>query len=424
MVSLLQFLNKRRALILLCLFLISLTLRLFVTYRDYSRNHEKGWSDALLYLSYGESFAQGDFYPKVGNSEYMIVGPVIPFFVAASKWLTGNPIWFALFLNCLLSALLVYVLFEIGSKVIGLTAGYFLSIWSVFNISFIRQNYQILKEPLVILLLPLIVLSLVNIYNNKKTLFNTILSSLIFSVLIHADERYIVYCPIFLLFIFFTSLHRIKYKLAGIWIVILLITMIPWTVRNYKQFGEIVILSPRTTSFTSKLWGTDFAKMHFSSEDSMQRKIISNQDDAIQAKNKYGVQPRIYGKYEKYYKAFIHYWKPTYFKLTYIMYGNRPVKWSLSHNISSLIFYGIFLPFYLFGLFLSIFRKKWLIVYLGSIPVFHSLLHTLMLWPLERYRLPMSFLIVLIAIWAINDFISNRLNSKNTIENTISKAEV
>lgn len=414
--SLLNFLNKRRTLILFCLFLLSLSLRILLTYKDYSSNHMNGWSDALLYLKYGESFASGNFYPTTGQTNHMIVGPVIPMLVAVSKWLTGDPVWPVLVFNCLLSALLVYVLFELGTKIIGLIAGYFLSVWSIFNFSLLRLNYQILKEPLVILLLPLIILSLVNIYKNKKTLLNTILSSLMFSLLIHADERFIVYCPILLLFILFASKQRINFKLAGSWIAILLITMVPWTLRNYRQFGEIIILSPRTTSITSKLWGTDYAKMHFSSEESMQRKIVSNNDDAMQATNEYGLQPRIYGKYEKYFKAFIHYWKPTYFKLTYIMYGNRPVKWSLSHNISSILFYGIFLPFYFFGLIFSVFRKNWLIVYLGMIPFIHSILHTLMLWPLERYRLPMSFIIVLIAIWVISDFISNRLNSKATIE--------
>ncbi|MBW6516742.1 MAG: hypothetical protein K0B81_09055 [Candidatus Cloacimonetes bacterium] len=410
MAKIYDFLLKNRVLILFILFVFSFALRVSLTYREYSLHGTSYWQDALYYLNQGVSFAEGDFYPDFGPREVMRSGPVLPIIVAFSKLVTGDPIWLTLVFNCLFSALLVYVLFWIGFKLVGLTAGYLMALWSVFNISIIKFNYQILKEPLIFLLLPLAILCLINIYQKRNILLNVILSSFIFSLLIHTDERFFIYTPVFLLCVFFVSQKKLKIQHSFLWLLVLVVTMIPWTIRNYKQFGEIMILTPRTTAFTSKIWGTDFAKVHFDSEEGIEQEITRREEYAVRAADRFGVEPRRFGKYEKYLKSFQHYWQPTFFRLTYIQYGFRPVKWSLAHNTISILFYGIFLPFYILGILFAAIRKKWLIIFLAALPFIHSLLHAYMIWPLERYRLPMNFLVVLVALWF---FLTYILKSKN-----------
>jgi len=399
-------LEKYKVLILLSMFIISLSLRVVLTYHNYTAQSTE-WADARLYLAHGKSFAEGDFYPSFEDWKFMVEGPMIPAIVALSQIVTGDPVWPVLLLNCLLSSLMVFVLYGIGSRLINQYAGYLLALWSVFNFSLIRLNYQVLKEPLIILLLPLIALTLVNINQKKRALLNVTASSLLFSLLIHTDERFFIYLPAIYAFIIiaFKARERLRYSL--IWLAILLITMLPWTIRNYHQFGEMVLLTPRTTAITSKIWGTDFAKMHFSSDDRINSQIGHRIESAQRAAVESRLMPRKYGRFEKYYKAFIHYWQPAYFKLHYIQYGFRPVRWSFAHNLNSVAFYGMFLPFFAAGIVFAIIRKKWLMMFFSSLPLIHGILHTLMIWPLERYRIPFNFMIVLVALWFIHSILAN-----------------
>jgi len=392
-------LNKRET-ILIILFIISFIIRLLLTFNQFQINGISGWADSLYYLKIGESFAEGHFYPSFSDEEYIIVGPVIPLLVAASKLIFGNPILPMLIFNCFIDALLVFVLYKIGSFLVNQICGYILALWSIFNFRMITSCYQILKEPLIMLLIPLIVLCLLNAYKRIKPMLNIIFSSIFFSILIHTDERFFVYLPVIItIIIIIFQEKKEKIKLSLLWLVILIVSMIPWTIRNYNQHQELVILTPRTTAITSKLWGHNLTRLHFSDEGFISNVDYKIEDEYLLNNN---IKPRLYGKYERYLKAFIHYWKPTYFKVTYIQYGFRPVKWSLNHNLNSLLFYGIFLPFYIVGLILSFIKKNWKILSIAIIPFFHSLLHTFLVWPLERYRLPMDFIVVLVALWFIN----------------------
>ena len=38
---------------------------------------------------------------------------------------------------------------------------------------------------------------------------------------------------------------------------------------------------------------------------------------------------------------------------------------------------------------------------IAIIPVIHSLLHAYIVWPLERYRSPINFIVALVGIWAV-----------------------
>jgi len=394
--------------VMLCisvLFLVSLMIRLFFTFTDYSLNGTDKWADSWRYYNAGVSFAQGDFYPKPSEVRpFMVDGPSIPITVAVSTLVFSDPIWPVLVLNCLVSALLVFVLYKLGEEIVSKNAGVMLAFWSVFNFGFIQLNHQILKEPHVITLVPLITLLLIYVYKNKNAVHNVILSALLFSWLIHVDERFLAYSPIIVIAMMLSKRVKGRLQLAVLWVIVLIASMIPWTIRNHMQFDEIVILTPRTTSFTSKIWGSNILPMHF--EDSLAKELW-NGLRMNQAKNEAeqaGIDLREYGKIEKYYMAFYHYWKPVYLKTNFIQYGFRPVKWSLRHNLSGIAFYGIFLPFYLYGMFASIAKKNYLVFILSLIPLFHSLLHTIMIWPLERYRLPSNFIIVIVAIWVVDNY--------------------
>ena len=395
--------NSRTRFWLLCsIFILSLLLRLSITFSHHARYGLDDWVDAKLYLATGIAFSEGDFFPPDGTrTPYMIIGPAIPMIVAVSRILFGNPILPVLFLNCLVSSLLVFVLYKLGKILVNEKAGVMLALWSAPNYNIIQLNHQILKEPYIIMLVSLITLLLIHVYMDNRILRNTILSSLLFSLLIHIDERFVVYIPVVLFALLASKNVKSRITFTIIWIAVLFISMIPWTIRNYKQFGEIVILTPRTTTITSKLWGTEAIGLHFSDNGSKDELNEFRLARAQEEANNMGVELREYGRLEKYYMAFYHYWKPVYLKTNFIQYGFRPVKWSLIYNLSGIIFYGMFLPFYLLGFIYSWIKRNYPILVLATIPLIHSLIHTAMIWPLDRYRIPMDSLLVIVALWFI-----------------------
>ncbi|MCB5284029.1 MAG: glycosyltransferase family 39 protein [Candidatus Cloacimonetes bacterium] len=418
-IQIFQKIDSKRLLTLGLLFVLALVVRVYFTWDEYQAYGTDNWADAANYLKYGKSFASGDFYPSFAGRPYLIVGPVIPLLVALATKLAGDPILPMLLLNCFLSSLLVFVLFSLGRRLVNVATGYFMALWAVFNFGLIRLNFQILKEPLLTLIIPLILLCLLHVHEKKKENLNLISGILLYSLLIHTDERFIAYFPIILIALVLMGGLPSGLKKAGLALLILMLSMVPWTLRNYKQHDQLVILTPRTTTITSRFWGRDLGKLHFSAENGVKahpgyrRSVQEAQAWAIEE----GVEFKEYGKYEKYWKAFWHYWKPANFRLTFIQYGFRGIKWSLGHNLSSLLFYGIYLPFYLAGCVLAFIRRRWRILLLAGLPLFHSLVHTLMVWPMERYRLPLDFMVALVALWFVKEvFWKNSGQSISTLE--------
>jgi len=409
-------LSKSDAVIIL-LTLLSFSITFLSSFREYSVYGTGQWADALLYQKDGLDFARGDFFPNNTRHGFMIVGPVMPLIVAFSKIVFGDSVIPVLVFNSILAALGVIILYKLGQKLISRSAGIILALWATLNLNFIRMSAQTGKEPLLIFSLPLLTLVIVRLFQSEKQLFNAIFSALLYSFIIHTDERFIVYGPLIIALIFI-QIKRYKWKISLLWLATLLVSMLPWTIRNYNQFDQVVILTPRTTVFTSKLWGEKYAEPHFSSVESKEE----NFDLYAVASMNRGIDMSSAPKYEGhqlYLMAFYHYWKPTYFATTYIQYGTRALRWSLIHNLVSILFYGLFLPFYFIGGLLSVLERNMKHFVLWLIPLLHSILHTYMIWPLERYRLPFDFLIVLTAIWVVSRILLNMRNQRLAVRSLI-----
>ena len=188
-----------------------------------------------------------------------------------------------------------------------------------------------------------------------------------------------------------------------IWSGIIILLNIPWVIRNYKVYDQLVVISPRTTAITSYFWGEKVTHLNFSSyENARDRNKEKFSERSATFEKSYSDAPRSFTRAGVKVRAFINFWQPAYFKPQYITYGFRPQKWSLQHNIASILFYGMFLPFYLAGL-VIFFRKKYALgLFIAMIPLIHSLLHMYLVSPLERYRSPISFIVVVIGFWNLN----------------------
>ena len=213
-----------------------------------------------------------------------------------------------------------------------------------------------------------------------------------------------------------------------IWFVLCALFASPMIIRNYKVYGEIVLISPQTIQITKKFWKSNLDYYTLSLKDQVIHKQMYYEDKFLDPelyeekfynfrsneaiKDEGGKLPYKYGYYEKYLKAFIHYWQPVYFSSSYLFDGFRYQKWSIRHNVSSLLFYGIFLPFYFLGIVMVFKEKNKLGIFLASIPIMHCAMHVYITLALERYRSPINFCIVMIAL-AYLVRLSERFPSKN-----------
>jgi hypothetical protein len=409
--QILNYINKYEKNTLTILVFISIILKAIYVYVVFTSSGTEGWSDDLYYLFVGEQIVEGNWTPPKttfdGTFEQIIVGPIIPLLVALFILLFRDPIIPFFLYNIVITSLMIPVLYYFGKIVFSKNIGWLMAIWGVFFIESFKYSPHVLKETTIFLFLPLTIYLLVKSTRVNRPIIFIFLASLSFSWLIHTDERYFIYLAVFtLIFLFITPLKSYNFvKITLLWISFVLLLMLPWGIKNYQIYGQVVILTPRTTAITSNLWGEDISSgaSHFSDDEVRKYYIAGRYERAIIYGERHGITPREYSITEARIRAFINFWQPAYFTPTFIQYGFRPQYWSVRHNVASLLFYGIFLPFYILGMIMLYKRKMYIALYIAAIPVIHSILHAYMVWPLERYRSPVTFIVVMIGIYGMLD---------------------
>lgn len=396
-------LMKNEKQIILALVALAFLFRLVYVYAAYSRSGTSNWSDDWEYLACGRQIATGNWNPITSDViPFMQVAPGLPMLVAASLTVFGAAAWPIFLYNILITSMLIAVLFHLGKLVFGRDVGWLLALWGVFYPEFTRNNPHILKEPTIYFFFSLTVLLLLKSIKNNGQTGPLLLSVLSYAWMVHVDERYLMYAPLFLLAFLLIRPFSLKRMVAraSIWGIFLLLLLTPWTIRNYHVFKQVVLISPRTTAITGKIWGKNIMRMQFG------KSAKYSYQKAVKEGEAYGIKPRSFGHAEMYARAFINFWQPTYFRPTFIQNGFRIQKWSLSHNLLGLMFYGIFLPFFVAGVFLLVRHRNGFGLFLAAIPFLHSIAHTIMVWPLERFRSPVVFCVVGVGTWALLELLN------------------
>lgn len=414
--------------LLLILFITAFVIRLFYIYFTYDPNFINE-GDNLQYLTFAEEIIdQGIFVPnlEVKNDTagwWGILGPGYPLIIAFFIILFGKTFFPVFIFNAILTALTVIVLYNLSKE---LTKNSIVSIsvalWGVFYINYLKYTPYLLKESVVYLLLPLVILLIIREVNSRERITKSIIFAVLtYTYLIHTDERYFTYFPFLTVPYLFhvkknPSLYSIK---IAIWIFGVLLLMVPWLIRNYQVYDQFVLLTERTTKITA-LFGAEKIEnqaeiMNYSSNLSRQEydtvidslkngyEVTSITDKELKS-IKWGLQngltPYKYSTFEIYFYGFIDFWRPFYFSPNYINDGFRPQQWSLSHNFVSILFYGIFLPFYFTGIIYLIYkRNNLLLLFLVLLPFVQTFIHIVVGNVLERYRNPVDFIVVIVGLW-------------------------
>jgi hypothetical protein len=391
-------------------------------------------SDHQYYFYLGkEYFTHGlmnSFSILMPDSGIVMVGPIQPLYNGLIIYLFGDN-WIPIFvINMIISSFIPGMIFLIGEIIIHRGAGFYAGLYSAFFKFFIGNAFFMSagKDMLMTILFTSSILLLLQIIIRSKK--NLIWLALIYALMIHLDERFLLLSPLFFLSLFFKNL---KFKVSNylkplIFCGIVLMLSIPWFVRNYVVHGKVVLLTPRLSGFVDPLLGQktgiDIIKGEMSVKtfapseiDSISKglktkkeyyyagrpkEIMEIPEGAIN-KIKRGEVPYRFNTLELWIHSFRDFFWPINFRdrwtnlgFTYIP---KQKKFSL---ITNLLFYGFLLPFFIFFIFKIKKTDTSVLLILGFF-ITYTLTNILFMPFIDnRYRFPLDPIIILFAFIGIS----------------------
>jgi 4-amino-4-deoxy-L-arabinose transferase-like glycosyltransferase len=427
--------------ILLIIFIVSLIIRISYGFIIYNKNHTSKFVDDWQYITYAKHIInQGIFVPDIERlnqdifvqdelsvGEASILGPGFPLIAATTFLFFGESFLPIIFLNALVSSILCLLIFYLGKELFNETVGLIASTWSIFYVLYIKYTPRVLKENWLFFLFALCILLFLKATKKKQIKTNFFIFSLVYAFLIHMDERFFTYLPILCIgFIFLdTSSRKNGLKKAFLFFTIVLVTMIPWLIRNFKVYNRPVILTERTTKFTDQLFG--YTKK--TKEKSLKEKVkITQLKEAtrliregkevpfyvprlenLKKAVKLGYIPHPYNRLERWYAEFKELWRPVRFSGGFVGNGYRfeGPAWSLKHNLSVGITYGLLLPFFILGMVSILRNKNKKGIFIIILIVIHTIIHVVMAHARNRYRIPVDSLIITTAFFGLHQLYLN-----------------
>jgi hypothetical protein len=197
-------------------------------------------------------------------------------------------------------------------------------------------------------------------------------------MLLHFDPQYLLFLPVLVLYYLLAAgrhqLIRLQYTFLFLSMVVVLLT--PWTVRNYRVYGEPIPIALEATRYLPRF----------------QSGLEVSEDAAGNGISRPG-----------FWRNSIEYWR-----VTRLTEGRQTTPdgalriitpWSVRHNLVSLATYGLLLPFFLAGIWISV-RERNRAGMVLVVAVVGMYLIRAFYGGSPRTRLPAEPLLILLAFYA------------------------
>lgn len=428
--------QNRMKLALLIFFTALLVRVVYVVFVLNTRGLERGY-DAGDYIQFAEQMHEQGWMVEDISTIQLHAGPGYPLILYIDMAITGSDsFYFSIALNIFLSALLCLVIFNL---LIELGLSTFLSalaaFWAAFYVHFLRYVSELNKETIVLFCLILVVKLLYQSAYSIK-LDRAVLAGLVYTYLIHVDERYFFFSPFIVLFLSIPYSKKALVNASSFTLTIALL-MLPWLYRNYVVFERPVILTERTAPFTDKLLGyntpanpyrqdpiSPYKRSNLAIYESFRDSMLNGEKvqskgyryiDLMEEAISEGDIPRTQSPIQAKLMEFLELYKPFHFSGSFTANGYRYHReWKLVSNIVYGLQYGLLLLLFPFGL-VQLYRsnKRFLSIALIFIGI-HGLIHVFIAYGLQRYRVPMDFLLIVVAAFGV-EFILKRFRKKNEV---------
>jgi 4-amino-4-deoxy-L-arabinose transferase-like glycosyltransferase len=370
--------NKGKTLFLI--FVFALAIRAAVTLSDLGNAPIPSGSDANSYDAFAREIVGGDWLGRPVS--YRAVG--YPFFLSLVYRTLGDSPVVARLSNAVLGAVTCLLIFFLADKIFGFNVAILASIWSIINAQFLFLNTMIIRETLVTFLLVAFLLTLCHAYKERSRWYLAA-AALLLVLLIHTDARYLFHVP-FVAFYFFVTVRGFRRSTAqaAVFLLVFMVGMIPWQYRNYKAYDRFVLIDTWTLEMPFP-WQEDATPVPLRL--THPSKHVKPPENARQLT---GIRRVIYD-FNEFYRVFRIRGELKNRTDTY----DKP--WSTRHNVSSILTYGLVLPFFIFGVWIVL-RERRREAYILVIAIFaHTLLHVIK-FALPRYRAPVEPAIIILGM--------------------------
>ena len=133
------------------------------------------------------------------------------------------------------------------------------------------------KETIMYYFNLILITSFLTCLKSKNITKSHIIFSLIYSLSLYADERYLMFLPFFLLcYLFFRSKEKYMIKTIFTFIGILSVIQLPWAFRNYMVYDRIILITERTDRLTNIFRTEDSTKPFI--EKSLDKNYLSEEE--------------------------------------------------------------------------------------------------------------------------------------------------
>lgn len=405
--------------LLILFFIASLVFKLSYGIIVYNMKGTTSFTDDWDYISYANQIIeQGIFVPNVSMLRDESVGPGFGFILAVIFSLFGENYFYVIILNAILGAFITILIFFVGKNIFNEAVGILASFLTIPYVLYYRWIPLVLKEMWIFFFFSLIIYLVFLESDKKKVTPRILLISFLFAFFVHLDERFLVYLPFIVLVFIILNKNYMKESLKKglLFSILVLILMVPWTIRNYKVYNRPVILTTRTDKLLNV-----FYKNKIPIEEKARYFLTEEQIDSI-AKGeetynrspleieriKRGIVPHKYSKWERWYNEFFEFWTPVRFTPGYVGDGYRFEARSLRHNLAIILTYGVLLPFFIIGVYMAFKNKNIKGIIIFFIILFQTSIHVFILWVRVRYRVPIDIFIIILAsygfLWIYNKF--------------------
>ncbi len=426
--------NSNKIILYLLLFFLIIRISVVIV----AGQKESEFADGVSYNGYATAIVQNNDW--LTNPDFIgdYRPPFYPIFIALIYAIFGINNFLAVYIfQAIISTLTCLYIYKFSKKIFNEKAALLSLIWSGFYIFYLKYVGTLLRETLVFFFI-IVFFYYLYLYLTDKTkkTRNFWLSLIFYFLLIHTDPRYLFYLPflVFLFVIYQPFWQGVKKYLIFLGITILL--MIPWTIRNYIAYDGLVLINTRTIDLRAKDQKNtymdikiknnvlNFGKINYVRKKTKnyptkrERELVKNglnpnnrtKDEVIAIKK--DIYPDSTFIARKWYNI-LSLWKPFDFAYSYRPFPDARFsgKWSIKHNVSSILCYGLLLPFMLFAVYFLIKQKTKIWVFLVFPLIIQTLLHLLQ-WGKSRYRIPIDSFIIILGSYGIYIMVTNFLDKR------------
>jgi len=370
---------------------------------------------------------QGTLFYDINSTYLNAAGPVLPWLNALTLVVFQNNYIGVYIVTALGSSLITFYTYKTARLFLDKMTSFFIGAWSLFYFSYFHFAPTPGKDIWMAFFMIYLIYMFIKLFvYNKFNYLSYLIFILMYVISFHLDERYLIFGPFIFLFILFhetAGFKKLKWKKSILFVLFTVIFMLPWLIRNYQKYNQIVVVTTRTQRFTDKILGYEPKDEYFSDDfTSIKGRyyIHENQIDSVINGTKThtdagykipkawidamkeGKRPAPLTGVNAFWSRIRTMLEPFQFEGRFEQTGYYYYEKSLKHNLATFLFYGLLFIFSIPGFyFLFKNNRKVFYIFLSTI-IIYVLLHALTIpYTNWRYRLPLDSIFIIVGCLGI-----------------------